>query len=450
MGKTKELVESYYTEYSSYVVEGRALPSIIDGLKKVERRMLYVLLNYPDKFNKSAVISGDTMKLHPHGDSYGTLIKFANSQIPLVDTQGNFGSREFGAAASRYTGAKLSRFSRLNHPFYEFSDMVEGEIEGYKEPSNLPTLIPYAIIAGSEGLGSGISSCIPSLNIADVADSYIEYIKTGEIKKLPKLEFNKVVILSTKDNTDQLLISGKGSVSMRGVVEFDKENPYAVNLMYRPDKRSMSAINASLHNRVEYVNLDIMHQYVIMKGTKGYGKEELQKFLEKKSRVTVSYDFKFHKKDVAVIGNYKEMVKESYEYLKDCYIRYYKSKVKEEKFKLDYNKMIKFISTSDLLPVLSTTTESDFFDYCRKNHPIKEFESDEYIDSIITKCWNTSIKNYSKGISDELLESINKTLSELIVKLDSPESGIIELYKNMKSYVRSNYENLSIYEGVVK
>ena len=125
-------ISQSYSNYGAYVLDGRALPSIVDGLKNVERRVLWVMLNYPNgKIEKSSAIEGDALKYHPHGGCYGSLVKMANTDPSFIKTQGNFGGRDFGASAHRYTSAGLSKFAYLNYKFYKSSIMQDGELDGY-------------------------------------------------------------------------------------------------------------------------------------------------------------------------------------------------------------------------------------------------------------------------------------------------------------------------------
>lgn len=182
-------MRSSYIDYAMSVIVARALPDVRDGLKPVQRRILYAMneLNLdPSKgYKKSARIVGDTMgKYHPHGDSsiYDALVRMAqdfNMRYMLVDGHGNFGSIDgFGAAASRYTEAKLQRISMemlrdIDKDTVDFIDNYDGE---FKEPVVLPSRIPNLLVNGSNGIAVGMATSIPPHNLTEVINAIIKII----------------------------------------------------------------------------------------------------------------------------------------------------------------------------------------------------------------------------------------------------------------------------------
>lgn len=171
-----EVMQKSYIDYSMSVITARALPDVRDGLKPVQRRVLYAMdqlgLNYDKPHRKSARIVGDTMgKFHPHGDSsiYDAMVVMAQDfkrEIPLVDGHGNFGSIEGdGAAASRYTEARLQKIAQENYLAdldKKVVDYVPNYDETEKEPEVLPVKIPNFLINGSEGIAVGMTTSTPS------------------------------------------------------------------------------------------------------------------------------------------------------------------------------------------------------------------------------------------------------------------------------------------------
>ena len=185
----QKTMESYYIDYAMSVIASRALPDVRDGLKPVQRRILYSMIelsNTPDKpHRKCARIVGDTMgKYHPHGDSsiYEALVKLAqdfNTRYPLVDGHGNFGSIDGdGAAAMRYTEARLSKISLemtadLNKDTVDF---VPNFDETEKEPTVLPSRYPNLLVNGTSGIAVGMATNIPPHNLREVIDAVIKII----------------------------------------------------------------------------------------------------------------------------------------------------------------------------------------------------------------------------------------------------------------------------------
>ena len=177
-----DFAERAYLDYAISVVKGRALPDLCDGMKPVQRRILYAMERMSLAANakpvKSARVVGDVLgKFHPHGDqsAYDALVRLAQDfslRYPLIDGQGNFGSRDGdGAAAMRYTEARLTRFSELL-----LSEIDEGTVEfgpnydgSFQEPLQLPARLPVCLLNGSSGIAVGMATEIPSHNLREVA-----------------------------------------------------------------------------------------------------------------------------------------------------------------------------------------------------------------------------------------------------------------------------------------
>ena len=185
----QKTMESYYIDYAMSVIASRALPDVRDGLKPVQRRILYSMIelnNGPDKpHRKCARIVGDTMgKYHPHGDFsiYEALVKLAqdfNTRYPLVDGHGNFGSVDGdGAAAMRYTEARLSKISMemtadINKNTVDF---VPNFDETEKEPTVLPSRYPNLLVNGTSGIAVGMATNIPPHNLREVIAAVVKII----------------------------------------------------------------------------------------------------------------------------------------------------------------------------------------------------------------------------------------------------------------------------------
>ncbi len=190
-----------YLEYALSVVKGRALPDVCDGQKPVQRRILYSMARMGLGFGgangasgakpvKSARVVGDVLgKYHPHGDqaAYDAMVRMAQNfsqRYPLVDGQGNFGSRDGdGAAAMRYTEARLSRITTLL-----LDELDEGTVEfipnydgSFEEPRQLPARLPFTLLNGASGIAVGLATEIPSHNLREVADACIALIKTPQL-----------------------------------------------------------------------------------------------------------------------------------------------------------------------------------------------------------------------------------------------------------------------------
>lgn len=227
--------ERAYLDYAISVVKGRALPDVCDGQKPVQRRILFAMnelgLNSAAKPRKSAAVVGDVLgKLHPHGDQsvYDALVRMAQDfslRYPLIDGQGNFGSRDGdGAAAMRYTEARLTPIAKLlmeeiDMGTVDFQPNYDGSTE---EPKLLPSRLPFVLLNGASGIAVGMATEIPSHNLREVAQAAVALIRN------PKLTHEELVaivpgpdfpgggqIITSPTAISDIYRSGRGSVKVR-------------------------------------------------------------------------------------------------------------------------------------------------------------------------------------------------------------------------------------------
>ncbi|SFU80223.1 DNA gyrase/topoisomerase IV subunit A [Butyrivibrio sp. INlla21] len=246
-----DIMQKSFIDYAMSVIVARALPDIRDGLKPVQRRTLYDMyelgIRYDRPYRKSARIVGDTMgKYHPHGDSsiYDCLVVMTQDFkkiVPLVDGHGNFGNIEGdGAAAMRYTEARLSKITQEN--FLEdldknVVDFLPNFDETEKEPAVLPVKIPNFLINGSEGIAVGMATSTPPHNLAEVIDAEIAYIQddtltTADLMKYIKgPDFPTGGIVINKDELKDIYETGTGKIRVRGKVETEKGKNGHINLV---------------------------------------------------------------------------------------------------------------------------------------------------------------------------------------------------------------------------
>ena len=237
-----EIMQKNYIDYAMSVIVSRALPDVRDGLKPVQRRVLYDMhelgTKYDKPYRKSARIVGDTMgKYHPHGDSsiYESLVvmaqDFKKGQV-LIDGHGNFGSIEGdGAAAMRYTEARLMKITQevfLADLDKDVIDFVPNFDETEKEPSVLPVRIPNILVNGSEGIAVGMSTSIPPHNLGEVIDAAVAYIRNNTITDEELLaylhgpDFPTGGIIVNRDELPRIYASGTGKLRIRGKAVIEK------------------------------------------------------------------------------------------------------------------------------------------------------------------------------------------------------------------------------------
>ena len=237
-----EEMQKSYIDYAMSVIVSRALPDVRDGLKPVQRRVLYDMyelgIRYNQPYRKSARIVGDTMgKYHPHGDSsiYEALVVMAQDfkkGMPLVDGHGNFGSIEGdGAAAMRYTEARLQRLTQeafLSDLDKDIVDFVPNFDETETEPSVLPVRVPNLLLNGAEGIAVGMATSIPTHNLGELIDGVIAYMKNPDINTkqmmeyIPGPDFPTGGIVANQDELLSIYSTGQGRIKLRGRVEVEK------------------------------------------------------------------------------------------------------------------------------------------------------------------------------------------------------------------------------------
>lgn len=237
-----EIMQKSYIDYAMSVIVSRALPDVRDGLKPVQRRVLYDMhelnIKYDKPYRKSARIVGDTMgKYHPHGDSsiYDALVVMSQDfkkGMPLIDGHGNFGNIEGdGAAAMRYTEARLEKVTQLallDDLDKDVVDFIPNFDETEKEPSVLPSKIPNLLINGTEGIAVGMATSIPPHNMIEVIDAMKAYIKDETIstsqlmKYVQGPDFPTGGIVTNKDELPEIYRTGCGKIKIRGKVTTEK------------------------------------------------------------------------------------------------------------------------------------------------------------------------------------------------------------------------------------
>ena len=237
-----DLMKKSYIDYAMSVIISRALPDVRDGLKPVQRRTLYDMyelgIRWDKPYRKCARIVGDTMgKYHPHGDSsiYEALVvmaqDFKKGQV-LVDGHGNFGSIEGdGAAAMRYTEARLTKFTQevcLSDLDKDVIDFGPNFDETEKEPLVLPVRVPNLLVNGAEGIAVGMATSIPTHNLSEVIDAVKAYMKNDAIstrqlmKYIKGPDFPTGGIVVNKDDLLNIYETGQGKIKIRGKVEVEE------------------------------------------------------------------------------------------------------------------------------------------------------------------------------------------------------------------------------------
>ena len=239
----RQFTEEAYLNYSMYVIMDRALPHIGDGLKPVQRRIVYAMselgLSAVAKYKKSARTVGDVLgKFHPHGDSacYEAMVLMAQPfsyRYPLVDGQGNWGAPDDpkSFAAMRYTEARLSKFSEVL-----LSELGQGTVDWIpnfdgtmKEPKTLPARLPHIMLNGITGIAVGMATDIPPHNVREIANACVQLIESPKSELSELLEHvqgpdfpTDAEIITPKADIEKIYSTGRGSIKMRAVYEMEQ------------------------------------------------------------------------------------------------------------------------------------------------------------------------------------------------------------------------------------
>ena len=260
-----EVMQKSFIDYAMSVIIARALPDARDGLKPVQRRVLYDMhelgIKYDKPYRKSARIVGDTMgKYHPHGDSsiYDALVVMTQDfkkGLPLIDGHGNFGNIEGdGAAAMRYTEARLEKITQesfLADLDKDVVDFIPNFDETEKEPSVLPVKFPNLLVNGSEGIAVGMATSIPPHNLGEVIDAVKAYMLDesitveGLMKHIKGPDFPTGGIVINKDELLEIYETGVGKIKVRGKVDIEKGKGGKTNVVISEIPYPMIGLNIS-------------------------------------------------------------------------------------------------------------------------------------------------------------------------------------------------------------
>lgn len=332
MEKTKEIIEKIreYTledimgerfgSYSKYIIQERAIPDARDGLKPVQRRILYSMYKekntYDRPYRKSAKTVGDVIgNYHPHGDSsiYEAMVRMSQewkSRYPYIDMHGNNGSIDGDSpAAYRYTEARLSKISNemlrdINRDTVEFAPNFDDSL---KEPTVLPARFPALLVYGTQGISAGYATNIPPHNLGEVIDAVIYLIDNSEATLDELMNFVKGpdfptgAIIEGKKGLLDAYQTGKGKIIIKSKYEFEEKNgktslviteiPYEVNKALLVKKIDDIRLDKKIDGIVEVRDESAQDIRIVIDLKKGVNKEFLVNFLLKNTDMQISYNF---------------------------------------------------------------------------------------------------------------------------------------------------------------
>jgi|GEM_PF-5483032 len=439
-----ELAEEHYTAYGIYVNQTRALASIYDGFKQVQRRIVYEANKFPDKLTKSANLVGNVIKLHPHGSSYGAIVGMANPtcNLRLFDTKGNWGGWGFGAAADRYTECKLSELARFIYcQFVDYAPMEIGEL-GLPEPTYLPCLIPYGLFEGSSGIGIGLASDIVPLNILDLIDYYIYYIKNGEFSKsmIVRPDFGSAILWMTDDECRDNIQNYSGTFKMSSTIKQESETIFVIESLYG---KSIDKVLAKLGKYINSDKVDFRNEtktsqrYVFEIMDSSVDSVKFKTDLENATYKRSSFNRVFDVSGKSVYCTLNYSIQEQMKVLNEAIDRKISSEISyNEKKRLVLEGLLFFKSKGIFKNITSKTSEeiiSEMLSYgiyseevCKEiigkpiSHLTKSYDKEiDSLDSIIN-----DLKNHNR--TEYLVDLYTKLRSMIVEYLNGRKSSILE------------------------
>jgi topoisomerase-4 subunit A len=245
-------VDKSFMEYASYVIRDRAIPKLVDGLKPVQRRIMWVLHTVDDgRFMKVASVTGDVMKYHPHGNASidDAIVVLANKRY-LIEGQGNYGNIYTGdpAAASRYIECRLTELARTELFHDDITEFVPSYDGRNKEPVSLPCKLPLTLMLGTEGIAVGLSARILPHNFPELLEAQIAILKNQPFKCLP--DFLTGGVMDARDYQD-----GKGSVTVRAKIKAKDES--TVTIREIPPTTTTDSLMASIEDAAQKGKLKV-------------------------------------------------------------------------------------------------------------------------------------------------------------------------------------------------
>ncbi|MDR2823213.1 MAG: DNA topoisomerase IV subunit A [Mycoplasmataceae bacterium] len=323
----EEIMSESFGKYAKYIIQDRALPDIRDGLKPVQRRILYAMnslqLFYDAPHKKSARTVGEVLgKYHPHGDSsiYEAMVRMSQdwkNNMPLLDMHGNNGSLDGdGAAAMRYTECRLSHFGQtmLEDIKKDTVQFINNFDDSEREPTVLPSLLPNLLINGASGIAAGYATNIPPFNVSEVIDAIITRIDspTGYLstilKVMPGPDFPTGAIILNPEGIRDAYETGKGKINIRAKIEQKTaKQVYITEIPYETNKSSIIRSIQELADKHDVLNISEVRDESDKNGVSitldmktGKNFEFVRNFLYKNTPLQISYNL-----NMVVIKNRK-------------------------------------------------------------------------------------------------------------------------------------------------
>lgn len=427
-----ELAKENYSEYSKYVAQGRAYPCIKDGFKSVAKRAVYGMYKEgPRHIVKMAQLASYALPYHPHPSSIsGAIVQLGQSgnKLKLMTTQGNWGDSDRGiqASADRYIGGMLSDIAiDLFCDSVEYCNYIDGEID-IPEPEALPALLPLCFINGVEGIPSGLPKInIPTLDIEEMFDYYIDILKHKNIdyvpKKLPSPNIS-CDILSSRDEWNKILTDGYGTIKVAPTMTI---NNGVITITSLPRGKDAENVRKIIEKEILLDKIDLRDEstydtrIVIEKvKNKSCDMNEIYKRLYKKLQCSISYNMAFFDLNkIYVPCGFNKVVKANLQYIIETHQNRIANQLIDNKKKLQILQIIEDLKANNLLNNLFTLDYNGAINYINKQYNCYNDISKNVLQkpmSYLTKEHNKEITDLEKVIKD--LENDNSDIFEFLLK----------------------------------
>ena len=471
-----EEMRNSYRDYALSVIISRALPDVRDGLKPVQRRILYAMSELgltPDKpHRKSARIVGDTMgKYHPHGDSsiYDALVHLTEDyslSIPLIDGHGNFGSIDGdGAAAMRYTEARLSKgaMTMLENLDKGLVDFIPNFDESEKEPSVLPAMLPNLLINGTTGIAVGMATNLPPHNPSEVIDGVVAYIDNPEIT-IPQLmtyikgpDFPTGGTIVNQTSLEQMYETGEGKLKIRAKTKIEKGDYGRKNIIITEipytiagnKTKLVETLSALMKDKVFDEIYDVRDESskegirIVIEVKKDRNIENLLNGLYKKTAMEDTYGANFLavKDKQPITFNLKSIIKEFVDFQEILYTKEYKHLLTKATNRLEIvTGLMKATDVIDLIiEVLRGSSSIKQAKTCLTNGEIKEIRFKSTKSKI-----EASHFDFTERQADAILSMpLSKLIGLEILKLHEEHDNLLE---NIKQYEKILSDKKELYK----
>ena len=436
-----DLTRENYREYSLYVSQGRAYPSIIDGMKSAYKRAIYGMYkSAPRKIVKVAELAAFALPYHPHPTSVsGVIVQMGENGkvLKLLNTQGNFGDSSKGieASADRYIGGMLSDLAiELFCDGIEYCKMVPGEIDK-PEPEALPTLIPLCFVNGLTGIPSGLSRLnIPCLDIEGIIDYYFDILKHKDLKYIPKkvpMPNIGVQVLSSKAEWEEVLRTGKGSIRLAPKMELQKDGTIIITAL--PATKDVENVRALVEKEILLDKVDLRDEstyttrIVIEKVYKKQcDMQELYNRLYKKLQVSETYNLAFFdESSIYVPCAFDSVVKANLTYLINTHMNRLNHQIIDNQEKLLVLQIIENLKKTNNWKDIFDLSYDDAINYIATKFKACTAE-------IAKEVFRKPMSYLTKAHDQEIID-----LQNLIAELEADKSDIFEMlskkYKKIKT-----------------